>query len=145
MGTDPHSHPGSTTPATPATGTASAGWRGNAFTKNDGGTNTAITADSSTPNTRNGMAWVNTDTKTVVQVCNHAADSAPVIRPRKSTTSTSRTASTSTEPTRQEPPPPGRAAASAAPSCGASGAPWRGAPETTGSGPRTVVRSTTPV
>src|SRR5256884_7481024 len=44
-GTDAHSHPGRTTPAIPATGTASAGRLGNARAKNDGGTNTAIIAD----------------------------------------------------------------------------------------------------
>src|SRR5262249_1179638 len=52
-GTEAHSQPGRTTPAVPATGTARAGWRGKALAKNDAGTKTAMTAESTTPNTRN--------------------------------------------------------------------------------------------
>src|SRR4029450_13201541 len=69
IGTLPHSQPGSTTPATLAAGTASAGCRGRARAQNERGTYTAITADSATPKTRNGTACTSTDTNTVVQVC----------------------------------------------------------------------------
>ena len=66
-GTDAHSQPGSTAPAALATGTARAGCFGRARAKNDGGTNTAIAADSSTPSTRNGSGWTITATNTVIQ------------------------------------------------------------------------------
>src|SRR5690242_6584432 len=99
-GTDAHSQPGRTTPAAPAIGTASTGRLGSALAKNDAGTNTAMTADSTTPNTRNGIAWVSTDTNTVVHVCRLGRAITRVIGPRKTTRPTSRTASTSTEPTR---------------------------------------------
>src|SRR6185312_12174868 len=62
IGTLPHSHPGSTTPASPAAGTASAGCFGSAFSQNERGTKTAMIADSTTPNTRNGEACTSTDT-----------------------------------------------------------------------------------
>ncbi len=68
-GTDAHSQPGSTAPANPATGTASAGCFGNARAKNDGGTNTAKHAESTTPMTRNGSACTTTATNTVIQLC----------------------------------------------------------------------------
>ena len=100
IGTEPHSQPGSTTPAQLATGTASAGCRGSALAKNDRGTNTAMTADSATPNTRNGIACTITETKTVVQVCRRGLEMAPEIGSRKTTSRTRRTARTSTEPTR---------------------------------------------
>src|SRR5690606_14813382 len=78
-GTDAHSQPGSTAPAAPATGTARAGRSGRARAKKDGGTNTAIAADSSTPSTRKGRAWSMTATNTVIQLCITGAASAPRI------------------------------------------------------------------
>jgi len=47
---------GQAAPAIPAIGTAAAGCLGSARAKNDGGTNTATIADSSTPRTRKGRA-----------------------------------------------------------------------------------------
>jgi hypothetical protein len=70
IGTLPHSQPGNTTPAILAAGTANAGCLGNARAQNERGTYTAITADNATPKTRNGTACTNTDTNTVVHVCN---------------------------------------------------------------------------
>ncbi len=67
-GTEAHSQPGSTTPAAPAAGTAAAGFLGNAFSKNDGGTKAEMVAESRTPMTKNGTAWTTIDTRTVVQV-----------------------------------------------------------------------------
>jgi hypothetical protein len=101
IGTLPHSQPGSTTPASPAAGTASAGCRGRALAQNERGTYTAMTADSTTPNTRNGAAWTSTDTNTVVQVCSRAPDTSPASRSRKITSSTSSTVSASRELIRQ--------------------------------------------
>src|SRR4051812_35424322 len=74
IGTEPHSQPGSTTPATLATGTARAGFFGSARAQKEAGTNTAITADSTTPNTRNGTACTITETNTVIQVCNRGPE-----------------------------------------------------------------------
>src|SRR5262249_13704924 len=65
---------------------------------NDAGTYTAITADNTTPNTRNGVACVITDTKIVVQVWRAGAESTRLSGARNTTTRTSRAASTSTEP-----------------------------------------------
>jgi dienelactone hydrolase len=96
-GTDAHSQPGSTAPAAPATGTASPGRLGNARAKNDGGTNTAIDADSTTPSTRNGRAWVTTAMNTVIQLCNAGPDSSSEIGPRAMVTSSSTTVKASTE------------------------------------------------
>ena len=56
-------------PQTPATGTASAGFFGRMRVKNDDGTNAAMAPDTTTPSTRNGMAWTQTETKVVAQVC----------------------------------------------------------------------------
>jgi hypothetical protein len=101
IGTLPHSHPGSTTPASPAAGTASAGCRGSAFSQNDRGTQTAMTADSTTPKTRNGTACTSTDTNTVVQVCSRGPDISPDSQPRSTTSATRSPASTSSEPIRR--------------------------------------------
>ena len=77
-----------------------AGRRGSARAKNDGGTNTAITADSTTPNTRNGSACTTTETNTVVQVCNRAPSNNCAIGPRSRISTTSTIARNSTEPGR---------------------------------------------
>lgn len=118
IGTEPHSQPGSTTPATLATGTARAGCRGSARAQNARGTKTAIAADSSTPKTRKGTACTSTETNTVVQVCIRGAASAPASGSRNTTSSTSTVASTSTEPTR---PPRARRGPTAASPTGTSG------------------------
>lgn len=100
IGTAPHSQPGRMTPAALATGTARAGCRGRARAQNERGTNTAITAESSTPNTRNGTACTMTETKTVVQVARDGADSSVASGSRRTRSRMSIAASTSTEPTR---------------------------------------------
>ncbi len=86
------------TPATPAAGTASAGWLGSARAQKLRGTKTAMTAESTTPKTRNGTACTSTETNTVDQVCSAAPEISPAMLPRASTSSTSTTASTSREP-----------------------------------------------
>jgi hypothetical protein len=101
IGTLPHSQPGSTTPARPAAGTASAGCRGKALAQNERGTNTAITADSTTPNTRNGVACTSTEMNTVVQVCSRGLETSEARGLRNTASKTSRAASTSTDPTRR--------------------------------------------
>src|SRR3954466_7543994 len=85
MGTLPHSQPGSTTPASPAAGTASAGCFGSALAQNDCGTKTAMTAESTTPKTRNGTACTSTETKIVVQVCSRGSETSAASGPRKTT------------------------------------------------------------
>ena len=67
MGTEPHSQPGSTTPAEAATGTARAGWRGMSRGRRSGGTKAAIAPLMITPSTRKGRAWKAMATKIVVQ------------------------------------------------------------------------------
>ena len=64
-GTDAHSQPGSTAPASPATGTASAGRLGSSRPSAAGDTKAAISPDSTTPSTRNGNACTQTATNTV--------------------------------------------------------------------------------
>lgn len=54
--TEAHSHPGSTTPATPATGTASAVRRGRTRWKTRSGTRALIAPDSAVPSSRKGVA-----------------------------------------------------------------------------------------
>jgi hypothetical protein len=96
-GTDAHSQPGSTAPATPATGTARSGRAGNAQAKNDGGMNATMSADSSTPRTRNGRAWSITATNTVIQVCIAGADNARRIGACNATSGSSNNTRTSSE------------------------------------------------
>ena len=91
-GTDPHSHPGNATPASPATGTAKEGRRGSARWKNDAGTATARTVDTATPNMMYGEACTQIATKTVNQAATAGADS----RSGASTLSASATTSTAT-------------------------------------------------
>ncbi len=66
-GTEAHSHPGSTTPAVPATGTARAGWRGSKRVKTRSGTSAPTVAETSAPSRRNGTPWTTTAVKTVHQ------------------------------------------------------------------------------
>lgn len=66
-GTDAHSHPGSTTPAAPATGTARAWLRGNSRVKTRSGTKAPMAAETSAPSRRNGMPWTTTAVNTVHQ------------------------------------------------------------------------------
>ena len=68
IGTEPHSQPGSTTPAAAATGTASAGRSGSRRGSRSGGTNAAMAPLTRIPSTRNGMAWKAMATKIVVQL-----------------------------------------------------------------------------
>lgn len=96
-GTEAHSQPGRTAPAIPATGTAREGRLGSARAKNDGGTNTAMIADSSTPRTRKGNAWTTTATNTVIQLCMTGAANARRIGPCSPTTRTSTMVSTRDE------------------------------------------------
>jgi hypothetical protein len=79
IGTEPHSQPGRITPAQLATGTARAGCDGSALDQKLRGTKTAITAESATPNTRNGVACTMTEMKTVAQVLISGPASRPVI------------------------------------------------------------------
>jgi hypothetical protein len=69
MGTEPHSHPGSTTPAQPATGTASAGRPGSARAKKEADTSVEIAALTTTPSTGKGTAWITGETNTVTHAC----------------------------------------------------------------------------
>ncbi|CAM5308160.1 hypothetical protein SCYAM73S_00832 [Streptomyces cyaneofuscatus] len=55
-GIDAHSQPGRTTPAAPATGTASAGLRGSARSNTLAGTNALMAPDKAVPSSRNGNA-----------------------------------------------------------------------------------------
>src|SRR6266508_1278930 len=87
-GTEAHSHPGSTAPDTLATGTASAGFFGSAFAKNDAGTNAVSAADSSTPSTRNGVAWMTTPTNMVAQVRTPSSVKIPLKMRRPNSAST---------------------------------------------------------
>ena len=123
IGTDPHSHPGSATPAIPATGTASTARRGSALAKNSGGTNTAMAALITTPRTRNGIACTTIDTNTVAQVRIAGESNRPISGDRATTTTMSNTASTSTGSGRQNRrrPGPGRVAGSASPPTAAPG------------------------
>jgi hypothetical protein len=82
IGTDAHSQPGNATPASPAAGTATSGWRGSALASQLGGTSAVIAPLTSTPRTRNGNAWIVIDTKIVDQVRSAAPDRAPASRPR---------------------------------------------------------------
>ena len=76
-GTDAHSHPGSTAPAHPATGTASAGFFGRAFFQNDAGTKAAIAPESTTPSTRKGSAWTMIEMKIVAPVWSAGSSKRP--------------------------------------------------------------------
>jgi hypothetical protein len=69
IGTEPHSHPGSTAPQTPATGTAIAALFGMILVNTVAGTNAAMAPETTTPSTRNGVAWTQMATKTVDQLC----------------------------------------------------------------------------
>lgn len=64
-GTDAHSHPGSTTPATPATGTASAPRRGSTRWNTEAGTKALIAPESAVPRRRKGSACTQTARHTV--------------------------------------------------------------------------------
>nr|BFE49949.1 hypothetical protein GCM10017745_33760 [Saccharothrix mutabilis subsp. capreolus] len=97
-GTEPHSQPGSTNPVAAAAGTANTGLRGNALTKNDRGTKTAMAADNATPNARNGKACNTMDTNTVAQVCTTGARKTPPNTPRTTKTTSRSPANTSTDP-----------------------------------------------
>lgn len=68
-GTDAHSHPGSTTPAIPATGTASAARFGSSRLKTRAGTNASIAPDRAVPSSRNGSACTVTARHTVRHAC----------------------------------------------------------------------------
>ena len=67
IGTEPHSQPGSAMPQTPASGTASAALLGITLVKKLAGTKAAIAPETSTPSTRNGVAWTQIATNTVAQ------------------------------------------------------------------------------
>ena len=100
-GTDPHSQPGSAQPAMPAIGTARAARSGSARVKNDGGTNTAMAVEISTPSARNGEAWMQIAAKTVVQADTDGVESRP-LKANLATTATSSSAqNTSVEPIRR--------------------------------------------
>ena len=68
MGTDAHSHPGSTRPAQPATGTASTGFLGKIRCHSVGGTKAMIAPESSTPSIKKGSAWTTMEMKIVEAV-----------------------------------------------------------------------------
>ncbi|CAM5359385.1 hypothetical protein SALBM311S_05012 [Streptomyces alboniger] len=87
----------------PATGTANAGRFGSARAKKDGGTNTAMAADNSTPSTRKGSACTITATNTVIQLCITGSDSARRIGPCASTRRMSNRVSVSGELRRRGP------------------------------------------
>src|SRR3954471_23826531 len=69
IGTEPHSQPGSAAPQIAATGTARAALLGMIRLKTLGGTKAAIAPETTTPSTRNGVAWTQMATKTVDQLC----------------------------------------------------------------------------
>jgi hypothetical protein len=77
IGTEPHSQPGSTTPAAAATGTASAGRLGRRRGRKSAGTNAAMAPLTTTPRTRKGSAWKAMATKIVVQLWTAGALSRP--------------------------------------------------------------------
>lgn len=66
-GTEAHSQPGSTTPATPATGTASAGRLGRILVNRSAGTKALIAPDRAVPRRRKGSAWTVMARQTVRQ------------------------------------------------------------------------------
>ena len=88
-GTDAHSHPGRTSPAAPATGTASAGRAGRTRRSTAGETHAASTPDSSVPSTRNGSACTQIATNTVAPVRTVGASSRPTSGPCSSVASSS--------------------------------------------------------
>ena len=69
-GTEEHSHPGRKTPATAATGTASARFFGKTRARAAGRTKAAITPERTTPNTINGIACKTMARKIVAQWAN---------------------------------------------------------------------------
>jgi hypothetical protein len=75
MGTEPHSHPGRATPASPAIGTATIDRLGSAFASHPGGIAAAIAPDTTTPSTRKGVAWTTMATKIVIQLCSRGLTS----------------------------------------------------------------------
>ena len=76
-GTEAHSQPGSTAPAAPATGTASAGFFGRALFQNEAGTKAAIAPESTTPSTRKGIAWTTIEMKIVAPVWSAGSSKRP--------------------------------------------------------------------
>ncbi len=65
IGTEPHSHPGSAAPPTPATRIAAPPRRGSQRASRSGVTNAATKPLTTTPSTRNGSACTNTPQNTV--------------------------------------------------------------------------------
>lgn len=111
-GTDEHSQPGSTTPASPATGTAAAGRRGSTRVNTDAGTNTDRAVLSATPSTRNGSACTQIATNTVAHV-RIAGDSNSPARNYCPSTTTSRIPVSTVVDDGRRPATPGRRAGAA--------------------------------
>src|SRR3989442_6229724 len=94
-GTEAHSQPGRTTPATPATGTASAGLRGRIRVNRSAGTNALIAPDRTVPRRRKGSAWTVMARQTVRQAATAGWFSHPTpVRERTATEPTAVTMTT---------------------------------------------------
>ena len=97
-GTAPHSHPGSAIPASPDTPTAAFSLFGSSRFSIAGDTNAAMPPLTSTPSTRNGVAWTNTPRKMVAPACSSGiAPTAPTICSRNTIADTRRNANTCME------------------------------------------------
>ncbi len=89
IGTAAHSQPGRPIPAMPATGTPSTGFLGTTALSTRSESRMEMTADSSTPTTRNGTDCTTIATKIVLHVCSVGKSRAGASqRPLTRTTST---------------------------------------------------------
>lgn len=95
MGTAAHSQPGSPTPATPATGTASTLLRGTTFCSTRSDRTIEMIAESATPSTRKGVDWMTIARKIVLHVenCGESRYGATNCPPKTTTSSTTATTS----------------------------------------------------
>jgi hypothetical protein len=94
IGTEPHSQPGSATPATAATGTANPARSGNARASAAAGTYAAMAPLTATPNTRNGSACTQMATKMVVQLWSASPSTQSATNGRATTAPTTSATST---------------------------------------------------
>ena len=92
-GTEPHSHPGSAAPPTPATRIAAAARRGSQRASRSGDTNVAISPLTTTPRAKNGTAWTNTPQNTVPAVAMSALPATPACSQCPASAHVSKTAS----------------------------------------------------
>ena len=92
-GTEPHSHPGSAAPPTPATRIATPARRGSQRASRSVDTNVAISPLTTTPRAKNGTAWTNTPQNTVPAVAMSALPATPACSQRPASAHVSKTAS----------------------------------------------------